>query len=447
MNRSARLWPVGLTGRVIGVLLAAILVEFLATVLVFGESERLLVRTGQAQRVAEQLVVAERVLATTPPPLREDIAKRLSTQHVTIGWTPDAPAASPVTPFTRAAESVFRDWEPSLAGRRLYLRTAGEGEGNGHGSRIFGALALPDGSWLRFRSAEPVARWYLDYRTLLSMLVVALAVVAVAAALVRTLAAPLSALAAVADRIGREQQMVELVPDGPGELRRVAEALNAMQHRIRQLIDDRTQALVAVSHDLRTPLARLKLRLAERGDDRAGMRDDIEEMDAMLHSLFEYMRGGDDRGETVRSNLASLVITEVEREEDLGRPVTYDGPARLDADLYPVPIRRALANLIENALKYGGSAHVSLAETEGTVCLTVRDRGPGIPQAELAEATRPFVRGDTARARDTRGLGLGLAIVAQVAALHDGTLDLANAADGGLVATLTFPATRATAPA
>ena len=442
MNRRARLWPVGLTGRVIVVLLVAIMVEFLATVLVFGESERLLVRTGQAQRVAEQLVVAERVLATTPPAVRPDLARRLSTQHVSIGWTPDAPSSRPLTPFTQAAERVFRSWEPSLAGRQLYLRTAGDVDGNGHGSRIFGALALPDGSWLRFRSVEPVARWYLDYRTLLSMLFVALAVVAVAALLVRTLAAPLGALADVADRIGREQGVVELVPDGPGELRRVAVALNAMQHRIRQLIDDRTQALVAVSHDLRTPLARLKLRLAERGDDRAGMRDDLEEMDAMLHSLFEFMRGGDDRGETVRSNLASLVITEVEREEDLGRPVRYDGPARLDADLHPVPIRRALANLIENALKYGGSAEVSLAQADGAVRLSVRDRGPGMPDAELAEATRPFVRGDAARARDTRGLGLGLAIVAQVAALHDGTLDLANADGGGLIATLMFPAQR-----
>lgn len=437
MSVTARLWPSGLVGRVTLVLLAAILVEFVATAVIFGEAERLLVRSNQAQRIAEQLVVADRVLGPTRLADRNAVAARLSTEHVALAWSPEpglGPASSPVA---KIVEDVFNDWEPPLRRRDLRIRLEKGGWG---GAKLSGALAMADGSWLRFHSHEPVARWKPTMELLASLLIVAAAVLAVAGLLVRTLGAPLRALANVADQIGFAHRTMELEPRGPGELKRLAGALNAMQARIRELIESRTNALVAVSHDLRTPLSRMKLRLLGRGQvDQSAMLDDVEEMEAMLASLLEFMRSGQNGGEVTRLNLASLVQTEVEREEDLGRTVSYDGPARVDVEGDPGALRRALVNLVENALKYGGAAELSLTVADGQAELAVRDHGPGMPPADLAVATTPFYRGDSARARDTKGLGLGLAIVTQVVERHGGTLALENVAGGGFRATMRLP--------
>lgn len=431
MSTRARLWPGGLVGRVTLVLLAAIVVEFVATILIFGEAERLLVRSTQAQRIAEQVVVADRVLAATSLERRATVARQLSTHHVKLDWgsAPDLPSAS--SGLGAVIEHVFIDWEPVLRMRELELRVPKSG-------RLSGRMRMRDGSWLYFRSAEPISRWHPTTQLLLSLAIVVLAVVAVAALLVHTLGAPLRALADVAGRIGFSEGQVEIEPRGPRELRRLSEALNAMQARIRWLVESRTQALIAVSHDLRTPLARLKLRVSERAPDKPAMIDDLDEMDAMLTSLLDFMRGGSGV-ERVPLNLASLVMTEVEREEDLGRAVSYRGEARVSIIGDPVALRRALVNLMENALKYGERADVALRVEEGCAVLQVRDHGPGMAPMELAHATEAFFRGDTARTRDTHGLGLGLAIVAQVAQMHDGALELANDPRGGLCVTLRLP--------
>lgn len=431
MSPRARLWPGGLAGRVTLVLLFAIVVEFVATIVIFGEAERLLVRSTQAQRVAEQLVVAERVIAATPPQRRPVVAGQLSTHHVRLDWSRDPGVEARPSSLARAVKHSFVDWESTLGARELRLRVP-------HDGRLSGALRLADGSWLRFRSAETISRWHPTTELLTSLLIVVLAVLAVAALLVHTLGEPLRALAGVAGRIGFAEGLVEIEPRGPRELRRLAQALNAMQARIRSLLETRTQALVAVSHDLRTPLARLKLRASERVPDGPAMLDDLDEMDAMLSSLLDFMRSGNG-GERVPLNLASVVMTEVEREEDLGRPVHYTGDLRVSVRGDSIALRRALVNLIENALKYGERADVSLRADAGWAVLAVCDDGPGMPPDELARATEAFFRGDAARGRDTGGLGLGLAIVSQVAHHHDGSVTLANLSDGGFCATLRLP--------
>lgn len=434
MSTRARLWPGGLAGRVTLVLLFAIAVEFVATITIFGEAERLLVRSTQAQRIAEQLVVADRVIAATPAKRRADVAGQLSTHHVRFDWSTEPGPIKRSSGLAGVVRRSFIEWESTLAGRTMRLQVP-------HGGRLAGSLRLADGSWVRFKSAEPISRWHPTRELLASLLIVVLAVLAVAALLVHTLGEPLRALAGVAGRIGFAEGLVEIEPRGPRELRRLAEALNAMQARIRWLLESRTQALVAVSHDLRTPLARLKLRASEREPDRAAMIDDLDEMDAMLGSLMEFMRSGNG-AERRPLNLASLVMTEVEREEDLGRPVTYTGSARVSVSGDAVALRRVLTNLIENALKYGERAEVALRTEDGWAVLSVCDDGPGMPADELARATEAFYRGDTARSRDTGGLGLGLAIVAQVASHHDGSFALENLPEGGLCATLRVPLTQ-----
>jgi signal transduction histidine kinase len=215
-----------------------------------------------------------------------------------------------------------------------------------------------------------------------------------------------------------------------------------MQERIHQLIESRTQALAAVSHDLRTPLARLQLRLDAVPDTelRTELVEDVTEMNEMITSLLAFFGGQADPEPPTLVDLAVMVSTLVNSATDRGLDATYDGPEHLEVRLRISGMRRAVSNLIENALHYGDRAAVTLSgQAGGGVLLTVADRGPGIPPEQFREVLQPFSRLDEARARNTGGLGMGLAIVATAVEREGGELALANRPDGGLIASITLP--------
>jgi signal transduction histidine kinase len=257
---------------------------------------------------------------------------------------------------------------------------------------------------------------------------------------IRALGSPLRHLTRAADAAGHGQPVL-LAEQGPPDLRSVARAFNAMQLRVADLIDSRTRALAAMSHDLRTPLARLRLR-SEMIDDEfveAAMGKDIGEMERMLDSVLAYLSGIVDGEEPMKVDLASLAMTVADDAADLGQPVEYAGPDSLHAVLCPMRIKRALGNLIDNALNYGDRASVSLATSPAGVHLVVEDDGPGIPAEDLAAVLEPFRRLDFARPRNTEGLGLGLSIVSDIMQREGGELRLANRQPNGLKAELFFP--------
>jgi signal transduction histidine kinase len=214
-----------------------------------------------------------------------------------------------------------------------------------------------------------------------------------------------------------------------------------MQRRITRLIDERTRALAAVGHDLRTPLARMQLRV-EAVEDRAvreTIRAEIEEMDVMVASLLAFLGGEDDAEPAVPVDLAVLCASLVDDAEDRGRDAGYHGPDHFEHRVRPVGFKRALVNLVDNALHYGTRVDLRLAGTAQGVAIRVEDDGPGIPDDALARVFEPFVRLDPARGRDTIGFGLGLAIVARAVEAEGGTVTLANRAEGGLCATIILP--------
>jgi signal transduction histidine kinase len=258
---------------------------------------------------------------------------------------------------------------------------------------------------------------------------------------VHTLGTPLRALADAADKVGHGKP-VTVLERGPRDLSKVARAFNAMQARIGRLIADRTQALAAVGHDLRTPLTRMRLRidLIPDRDAREAMEADIVEMEAMLDSVLAYLSGDSEGAPPRMIDLAALISTVVDANADLGRKVSYEGPDRLLLTLRSLPMKRALGNLIENGLKYGGRVRVRLDRDGDQARIRVEDDGPGIPEADLRQVTAPFFRLDEARRRDTGGLGLGLAIVANVVEREAGVLRLSNLAEGGLRAEILLPA-------
>jgi signal transduction histidine kinase len=307
-------------------------------------------------------------------------------------------------------------------------------------------LQLGDGSWLYFRTREPIYRLDFAFGRVLFALTPAIALIVIGGLLVSQVLRPLRRLAKVADQVGHGE--VETVPEeGPGEVRRVITAFNAMQDRIHRLIDDRTQALAAVGHDFRTPLARLRLRSDAIDDDelRDAILGDLSEMGDMVTSLLDYLGGDGDSETAVATDLAAMCETIANDAADQGRPASYDGPDHCERVVRPTGFKRAIVNLVENAIHYGGGARVSLVESEAGVTIRVEDDGPGIPEEAQLSVLQPFVRLDRARSRDTSGFGLGLPIVVRAVEAEGGTFALSNRAEGGLSAAITLPAPAVTA--
>lgn len=279
------------------------------------------------------------------------------------------------------------------------------------------------------------------HATLLSTTIMVGGVVLVAVLLLRGIVAPLRRMAQAADRIGHTADVAPVAEEGPREVRQVAQALNAMQRRLSKLVSDRTEALAAVSHDLRTPITRLRLRAGFVGDPevQAAIDRDLDEMEAMVEATLAYFGDAEGAEAPRPTDLPALLETLVDAEVDLGRSASYEGPAHLTVMLRPVSIRRAFGNLIANAVAYGHRARVSVACVGMGVQVRVEDDGPGIPPDAMDRVLEPFVRLEQSRNRATGGVGLGLTIAHRAVEADGGTMRLENRPGGGLAAIVTLP--------
>jgi signal transduction histidine kinase len=258
---------------------------------------------------------------------------------------------------------------------------------------------------------------------------------------VRRATQPLGMLGEAAERLGRDVHAPPLAESGPLEVAQAARAFNEMQDRLQQLIRDRTQMLAAISHDLRTPLTRLRLR-AELIDDLEQQRKtiaDLQEMQAMIAAALEFARDEVAVEPPASLDLAVLLQTICDDTADAGADARYAGPEHARCVGRPAALKRALANLVGNAVRYGDRARVTLSSEPGQLRVNVDDDGPGLPEAELERVFQPFYRLETSRSRETGGVGLGLAIVRAAVEAHSGRVHLANRPGGGLRATVLLP--------
>ncbi len=300
---------------------------------------------------------------------------------------------------------------------------------------------LGDGTVVTFRHAlpQPPSDWPLRLLGLLALLAVVVALLSGWA--VRRLTRPLSALAEAADGLACNLDQKPLEEKGPQEVRRAARSFNAMQRSLKSYLETRAQALAGVSHDLRLPLTRLRLRLEQfpEGESRSAMQRDIEEMDAMVGGTLDYLRAGSDTEQAVKLNLNALIEGLAEDAEAAGAKVSLRGTA-MPLTARPQALRRCLANLIDNARRYGGGeVGVTLNDGAASVEIRIEDRGPGIPAAERERVFEPYVRLESSRARHTGGTGLGLAIARAVARAHGGEVRLESREGGGTAAIVTLP--------
>jgi len=427
---------IGVIGRILAVLLIAILVEFGVSTFLYERASRFSVQEDEARRLAEHLSISRKLLAANAPPRRAQVAASLTTDRYAVRWDDDRPTPPRVAPSLDEMRHQVLVWEPTLATAHMSLRL----NSPGRNQTVAGEVSLPDGSWMHFRTLQPIAGLNLLGERLLLALIPAAALMVLAGTLVRRQLQPLRRLAQSADRVGRGSG--EHVPEeGPGEVRRVVGAFNRMQDRIHRLIEDRTQALAAVGHDFRTPLARLRLR-AERVEDRPtreAIQGDVAEMEAMVASLMAYLGGSEEPEALVATDVAATLMTLADDAEDHGLDVRYVGPDHLPARVRPTALKRALGNLIGNAARYGRHVTLDLEQTADTVTFVVEDDGPGIPPDQLERVKQPFVRLDDARGRDVGGFGLGLAIVQRTVEAEGGGLTLSNRSEGGFRAAITLP--------
>ena len=336
-------------------------------------------------------------------------------------------------------------FEEVRAGSILERRSPPPGERAGAVDRevnmLHFSVRLQDSSWFNGRIAAPRPEPWLQVRlvaaTLALYVIVLGATLFAAARLVR----PLRDLTHAAEQFGGREAPRPVEPRGSADVRRAIEAFNAMNQRVSALLDEKDRMLGAIGHDLRTPLASLRIRAEnlEPEEERQRAIATINGMAAMLEDILVLARSGRAR-ETARAmDVRALVDAAVEELREIGLNAVLAPGERVVATVQPLLLRRAVNNLVENAVRYGSVARVSVEKREAMIAVEIRDEGPGLAQENLERVLEPFYRVEGSRNRSTGGAGLGLAIVRAVAESHGGALELGNG-ERGLVATLTLPA-------
>jgi signal transduction histidine kinase len=402
----------------------------------------------RATVVESYLPLPERVAAITdvidavPPAERPQILAHLQ-GPVQVRMTDRPPPAASLEGYADL-EPLRHRLRAVLEGRRyevLVTRRVTPGASGAERRQTSVGVRLADGNWLVFEAPNRFfVRFSLTQLALrLGLLTLVIGLLSAFAA--RRLTRPIADFGLAAERLGVDSDAPPLAERGPRELRAATRAFNRMQERLRRFIADRTQMLAAMSHDLRTPLTRLRLRseFVEDPELQRKILADLDEMSAMVESTLAFARGDSESEKRAPVDLGLLVEAVCEDAGDAGAAVESSAargivvPGRLNA------LRRAIANLIDNAVKYGGAARVSVAPEAERVLVFVEDDGPGIPPDELEKVFAPFYRLDPSRNRDTGGVGLGLAVARTVARGHGGDVTLANRPEGGLSARLELP--------
>ncbi len=440
-----------MTGRVfitllLGILITGALTQWLAD----NERQRVLEHARDQNLIerAEQLIMATEIVPTAARPAYLEVANRPGLSLEVGAPRPLAKSASEFAETlserlgagyhidsadSRPAACESPPRIPQLYGL-LWARWRGACE--------FLNVRLRDGEQLRLAVLPPRAAAVddeTDYRGVIGLFFLSIAGLAYLVARMTT--RPLKRLAVAAQELGNDINRPPLDVSGASEIRQASTAFNAMQARIRQYIFQRTQMLAAITHDLQTPLTRMRLRLEKVADADLQERliGDLSAMQAMVREGLELARSMDTTETMQMLDLDSLLDSVCDDAADASQAVTLSGRSGMAILGRPLDLRRCLGNLIDNAVKYGREASVTVDRVNGAARIRVRDSGPGIPPAELARVFDPFYRVETSRSRESGGTGLGLTIARNIAEQHGGSIALANHPEGGLEVTLTLP--------
>lgn len=446
-----RLLPRTMAGQLILVLLAVIVAAHLLTFLIFAGERRSALEIARREQVAEQLIPIVRLVLTVPPEEREALLRPWREGPLSLSVDKDSIVdVDDDHHVHRLEEQMLRRLERRVRTIRVELdddvpiwspRQRWGGGPPGRGYALLVAVGLPDQGWLNARLAvrPPIVGFAGPYLVILGLTLIG--IVLTLAVGVRRLTRPIRALADATDKMGRGERVEPLPITGPSEIRRATVAFNAMGERLDRYVSDRLRMLAAISHDLRTPITSLRLRteLIDDAETREKMLETLQEMQRMVEATLAFAREEAESEPTRTVDLQALADSIVQDLADLGQPATILERPALPLACRPMALRRAIRNLVENAIRYGKLALVTV-EIEGSeAVLRVDDDGPGIPAERLDDVFEPFVRLDESRSEATGGVGLGLSIARSIVHAHGGQLLLINRPEGGLRAELRLP--------
>ncbi|MEM6462163.1 MAG: ATP-binding protein [Pseudomonadota bacterium] len=473
-----RLWnrvlPSSLAGQLVGLILVAIVATQLFSLWLFTDERRLAMLELAGGRVVARTAALVELLDDTPVELHDQI-RRAASSPLTYYWISDRPALSrsgsgaTVQRIRRALiEEIGTQRQiRTQIGRNVELPRRSRHRNHISGARVSGAndssarnrarptrviplvvamsVQLNSGRWLNMSASLNMQRGSLE-RVLVSVGLMAVATILIIVFTVRRLTRPLRNLAKAADQLGRGGEGSQVIEAGPREIRSAINAFNIMQERLTRYVQDRTSMLAAISHDLRTPITSLRIR-AEFVDDeenRNRISATLDEMQRMVEATLAFARDEANREPQSRVDLGEFLDAIVTDYQDMGKPVRLDATPAQDGErtivsFRPIAVKRALRNLIDNAVRYGNEAAIACSVDGDLVSITISDGGPGIPEERLEEVFEPFLRLEASRSEKTGGIGLGLAIARSNIHAHGGTLTLKNRQEGGLMAIVQLP--------
>lgn len=404
-------------------LFAHMLGYFMAFVIAGPES----LRRGLEERVghfqAARAAAAVRALDAISAAQRADVARLLSDRAFAVSTIDTA------APCENAKQAG-----PMIARLAMDLDRPGRGI-----CLVNGAIQVPllSGGAARFELRAPAAEPSPIQRPGFWHVVVSLVLAAGAAFGIRALTRPFADFASAAERLGVDPNAPPMSEGGPIEVMTAVKAFNAMQRRIQRFVADRTQMIAAISHDLRTPITRLRLRAEFVADSetQAAINRDLDEMEGMVNATLDFVQTDLDPEAAVSFDLGEKLRYLAQVRQSVGQKVTFTGGARPYVGR-PLQLARAFSNLIDNAIKYGGEAEITLTDDSEGPEIRIEDRGPGIPPAERERVFRPFYRIETSRSRQTGGVGLGLNVARSIIVAHGGSIELGDRVGGGLTVTV-----------
>ena len=444
----SRLLPSSLFGRLVLTFVSGLVITMVVTLLAQMPERETFVFRISAGRAAQRVTDLVKLMDQLSPAGRERLAEIARTQGIRTQLDAPAPRLAASEPSSNAA--TFRELLAEGLGReRPVAVEVGSAElppeagtRQTHDGFAFNvSTRLADDGWVRFEFQEPrrLPRW--PTRVLIGMLSFMVVMAVLSFVAVRWVTRPLHDLAEAANELGADLSRPPLAESGPREVRYAARAFNSMQERLSRYVRTRTAILTAMSHDLKTPITRLRLRaeLLDQPEVREKFIRDLSEMEGMVSTTLGYMRGLDDREAVRPVDVASLLAALQADAEELGHKVLVRGEAHSPFPGKPEGLKRCLQNLLDNALRYAQDAELAVEDNARALTLYVRDRGPGIPADQLDRVFEPFFRLESSRNRGTGGTGLGLSIARNIAQSMGGDIALVNREGGGLEAKLTLP--------
>ncbi|MCP4326849.1 MAG: HAMP domain-containing protein [Alphaproteobacteria bacterium] len=463
------LLPRSLAGRLIALLLLALVVSQAVSIVIFLDERRHAVRAAGREAVLVRTAALFRLLQDTPAEIHGRIVETMTTPRLRA-WLDDESAvdserarfrnnrlarrldellggaAEIVLVEASRADDRWFDWDDDDDDDHKWRddRRSKDGRRWREGRKpleLTISVRPRGGHWLNVETVLPPAAPAWAWPSLVSMAVMALAIAVIVVFVVRRITRPMQRLAEAADGLGRGENLPAVVEDGPLEVGRTTRAFNRMRERLERFVRDRTLMLAAISHDLRTPITSLRLRaeLLDDEDARDKFLATLDEMQRMTEAVLAFVREEAAAEDTRRVDLSALVQSLCDDLADMGMDVTGNVTASSSYACRPVSLKRAIRNLIENAVAYGHRARVGLRETPAEFVIVIDDDGPGIADADRERVFGPFVRLEESRSRDTGGIGLGMAIARSIVRSHGGDVTLANRDGGGLRATITLP--------